>query len=41
MVPRPDVVALPEGARLKDLISIVADGNYTRYPVHEGTRPTG
>jgi CBS domain containing-hemolysin-like protein len=35
MVPRPDVVAIPENLKLRDLISIVATGHYTRYPVHE------
>ncbi len=35
MVPRPDVVAVPEHLKLKDLIPTVAAGHYTRYPVHE------
>jgi CBS domain containing-hemolysin-like protein len=35
MVPRPDVVALPAGMRLKELFEVVADGHHTRYPVHE------
>jgi CBS domain containing-hemolysin-like protein len=39
MVPRPDVVAVPEQVRLKDLIPVVAAGHYTRYPVHEQNAP--
>jgi CBS domain containing-hemolysin-like protein len=39
MVPRPDVVALPEGASLKELVSIAAEGRYSRYPVHQGDSP--
>ena len=39
MVPRPDVVAIPEHVKLKDLISVVATGHYTRYPVHEESSP--
>ena len=39
MVPRPDVVAVPEHLRLKDLIPVVATGHYTRYPVHEQDDP--
>ena len=39
MVPRPDVVAIPEHLRLKDLIPTVATGHYTRYPVHEENAP--
>ena len=39
MVPRPDVVAVPEHLKLKDLISVVAAGHYTRYPVHEDHAP--
>ena len=35
MVPRPDVVSISEHLKLKDLISVVAAGHYTRYPVHE------
>lgn len=36
MVPRPDVVALPTDMDLPQLVSAVAAGNYTRYPVYEG-----
>jgi CBS domain containing-hemolysin-like protein len=39
MVPRPDVVAIPEHVKLRDLISVVAAGHYTRYPVHEENSP--
>ena len=39
MVPRPDVVALPEGAGLGELVSVAADGRYSRYPVHQGDSP--
>ena len=35
MVPRPNVVALPARMKLKELISLAATGNYTRYPVYE------
>jgi len=39
MVPRPDVVALPEDASLKELVSVAAAGRYNRYPVHQGDSP--
>ncbi len=39
MVPRPDVVSIPEHLKLRDLISVVAAGHYTRYPVHEDRSP--
>ncbi len=39
MIPRPDVVAIPEHLKLRDLISVVAAGHYTRYPVHEDHAP--
>jgi CBS domain containing-hemolysin-like protein len=39
MVPRPDVVAFPEGTHLRELISIAAAGRYSRYPVHEDDSP--
>ena len=39
MVPRPDVVAIPEHLKLADLISVVAAGHFTRYPVHEEHSP--
>ena len=39
MVPRPDVVALPEGTVLRELVSIVAAGRHTRYPIHEDASP--
>ena len=35
MVPRPDVVSLPAGMPLDELFSTTAQGNHTRYPVHE------
>ncbi len=35
MVPRPDVVALPAQMSLKELVSVAAAGNYTRYPIYE------
>ncbi|HEV8045501.1 MAG TPA: hemolysin family protein, partial [Rubrobacter sp.] len=39
MVPRPDIVALPEDADLRELVSIAAAGRYSRYPVHQGDSP--
>jgi magnesium and cobalt exporter, CNNM family len=36
MVPRPDVVALPEGTSLGELVSVAAEGRYSRYPVRPG-----
>ena len=35
MVPRPNVVALPAEMGLKKLVSMVAAGAYTRYPIFE------
>ncbi len=35
MVPRPDVISLPASADLGHLISVMAAGNYTRYPIFE------
>jgi CBS domain containing-hemolysin-like protein len=35
MVPRPDVVAFPAETPVGDLISLSAQGRYSRYPVHE------
>jgi CBS domain containing-hemolysin-like protein len=35
MVPRPNVVALPARMKLKELVSVAATGNYTRYPIYE------
>ena len=35
MVPRPNVVALPAQMRLKELVSVAAAENYTRYPIYE------
>jgi CBS domain containing-hemolysin-like protein len=35
MVPRPDVVAVPDGMPLGELFSVTAQGGHTRYPVHE------
>jgi CBS domain containing-hemolysin-like protein len=39
MVPRPDVVALPEEASLGELVSVAAEGRYSRYPVHQDDSP--
>lgn len=39
MVPRPNVVALPEGAGLGELVSVAAEGRYSRYPVHQDDSP--
>jgi CBS domain containing-hemolysin-like protein len=39
MVPRPDVVSLPAGMPLRELFSVVASGEHTRYPVHEASSP--
>ena len=39
MVPRPDVVSVPAGMPLRRLVSVVAGGNFTRYPVHEEGSP--
>jgi CBS domain containing-hemolysin-like protein len=39
MVPRPDVVTLPANLKLRDLVSVVAAGHYTRYPIYEGGSP--
>jgi len=39
MVPRPDVVALPEQTSLKELVSTATEGRYTRYPVYQGDSP--
>jgi CBS domain containing-hemolysin-like protein len=35
MVPRPNVVALPADMELKELVSVAAEENYTRYPIYE------
>ena len=35
MVPRPDVVAFPAETPVGDLISLSAQGRFSRYPVHE------
>jgi CBS domain containing-hemolysin-like protein len=35
MVPRPDVVAFPAETPVGELISLSAQGRYSRYPVHE------
>ena len=35
MVPRPDVVALPEDTGLKEMVSVAATGSFSRYPVYE------
>ena len=35
MVPRPDIVALPNDAPLEELVEEAAFGRYTRYPVYE------
>ncbi len=39
MVPRPDVVALPEETTLGELVSVAAEGRYSRYPVHQDDSP--
>jgi CBS domain containing-hemolysin-like protein len=39
MVPRPDVVAFPEETPVGELISLSAEGRYSRYPVHENDSP--
>ena len=39
MVPRPDVVSLPAGMPLRELFSVIASGEHTRYPVHEEDSP--
>ncbi len=39
MVPRPDVVALPDGMPFRELLSVAARGHYTRYPVYEQEDP--
>jgi len=39
MAPRPDVVALPEEATLEELVSVAAEGRYSRYPVHQDDSP--
>jgi CBS domain containing-hemolysin-like protein len=39
MVPRPDVVSLPTGMPLRELFSVIASGEHTRYPVHEEGSP--
>jgi magnesium and cobalt exporter, CNNM family len=39
MVPRPDVVSLPAGMPLRELFSVIATGEHTRYPVHGDGSP--
>jgi CBS domain containing-hemolysin-like protein len=39
MVPRPDVVSLPAEMDLRQLVSVAAAGNYTRYPIYENDSP--
>jgi CBS domain containing-hemolysin-like protein len=39
MVPRPDVVAVGAETPVGDLISLSAEGRYSRYPVHETDSP--
>jgi CBS domain containing-hemolysin-like protein len=39
MVPRPDVVSLPAGMPLRELFSVIASGEHTRYPIHEEGSP--
>ncbi len=39
MVPRPDTVTLPAQMPLRNLVSVAAAGNYTRYPIYEGDAP--
>lgn len=39
MVPRPDVVSLPADANMEHLVSVIASGSYTRYPIFEEDEP--
>ena len=39
MVPRPDVVMVPADIPLRELVSIAATENHTRYPLYEGESP--
>ena len=39
MVPRPDVVAVGEETPVGELVSLLAEGRYSRYPVHEDDSP--
>jgi CBS domain containing-hemolysin-like protein len=39
MVPRPDAVTLPAQMPLRQLVSVAAAGNYSRYPIYEGDSP--
>ncbi len=34
MVPRPDVVSVPDGAPLAEVVGVAVDGGYSRLPVH-------
>ena len=34
MVPRPDVISVPEGAPLAEVVGVAVDGGYSRLPVH-------
>ncbi len=36
MVPRPDVVSVPEGAPISEVVRVAVDGGYSRLPVHAG-----
>jgi CBS domain containing-hemolysin-like protein len=37
MTPRPDIVAVPESATVKDLRAVFADDEYSRFPVYRGS----
>jgi CBS domain containing-hemolysin-like protein len=39
MVPRPDAVTFPEGTPVGELVSLSAEGRYSRYPVHQDDSP--
>ena len=39
MVPKPDVISIPADLRLKELVSLAAEGSHTRYPVYEPDKP--
>ncbi|MDN5698622.1 MAG: hemolysin family protein, partial [Rubrobacter sp.] len=41
MVARPDVVSFSSRTSLGELVAQAADGNYTRYPIHEGETGDG
>ncbi|MBF0499964.1 MAG: HlyC/CorC family transporter [Candidatus Riflebacteria bacterium] len=43
MVPRPDIVAIPQNIALESLLKLIRDDGHSRFPVYEGTldRVTG